>query len=112
MSNETIPQHNLELETTDSTPFLLTSPTEEGIDKQDILINPEGTGTATGTGRYVATLSAYKYIYAAGVLATTGGVLFGYDLGIISSAILQLRQEFCFGIVKSEVTFLSLLLCI
>ncbi|KAI6661314.1 Solute carrier family 2, facilitated glucose transporter member 12-like [Oopsacas minuta] len=48
------------------------------------------------------------YIWTAAVLAIAGGILFGYDLGIISGAILQLRNEFCFGIVKSEIVVSSL----
>ena len=100
-----ISQINFELETSDSTPFLPTSiSTEQDISNGDILIKQKGNEIG-----FLAGLRVPIYIWAAAILATTGGILFGYDLGIISGAILQLRQEFCLGIVKSEVMILNYL---
>ena len=100
LTDNNISLDNFELETSDSTPFLSNQlSTEQEVIKEDILSKPKGRAT----GRYLEGIRVNIYIWGAAILATTGGVLFGYDLGIISGAILQLRQEFCLGIVKSEV---------
>ena len=46
------------------------------------------------------------YIIATAMVGVIGGILFGYHLGIISGALLQMRDHFCLGIVESEVSAL------
>ena len=87
-------QTTLELETSDATPFL------------PVLENTDRTRRTT-FGDFVEKLytdfQSNIYLCVVAVLSITGGILFGYDLGIISGAILQLTTEFCLGISKSEV---------
>ncbi|KAI6647909.1 Solute carrier family 2, facilitated glucose transporter member 12-like [Oopsacas minuta] len=95
---------NAELCTEDSTPFLSNiKSTEHGSIASDSLVTQKSY-----TARLIAYIHGNIYLYSAAVLAIAGGVLFGYDLGIISGAILQLRIEFCLGIVRSEIVVSSL----
>ena len=50
---------------------------------------------------------SYVYIWAAGFLACVCGLLFGYQLAIIGGALLQLRSEFCLGILQNEVSIIT-----
>ena len=45
----------------------------------------------------------YVYIWAAGFIACVCGLVFGYQLAIIGGALLQVRNDFCLGILQSEV---------
>ena len=85
--------HN-ELDISVITPLVINSEEEKGAPVNSLAY------------RVVSRLRADVYIIAAALLATAGGVLFGYDLGIISGAILQLRDEFCLGLVEMEVIYI------
>ena len=50
----------------------------------------------------------YVYIWAAGCIACVCGLVFGYQLAIIGGALLQVRNEFCLGILQSEVCYLAI----
>ena len=43
------------------------------------------------------------YICATVLLAGVCGLLFGYQLAIIGGALLQIREEFCLGVLQNEV---------
>ena len=43
------------------------------------------------------------YIWAAGCIASICGLQYGYQLAIIGGALLQVENEFCFGILQNEV---------
>ena len=90
------------MRTTDTTRFLPTSDSREEVTIAGDTYNRLKIRSFTN---YFSGINFNVYIWAAAILAIAGGILFGYDLGIISGAILQLRQEFCLGIVKSEVSF-------
>ncbi|KAI6647915.1 Solute carrier family 2, facilitated glucose transporter member 12-like [Oopsacas minuta] len=45
----------------------------------------------------------YVYIWASAYIACVCGLLFGYQLAIIGGALLQLKTQFCLGILQSEV---------
>ena len=49
-------------------------------------------------------LRRYVYIWAAAFIAGVCGLLFGYQLAIIGGALLQLKSEFCLGVLQSEVS--------
>ncbi|XP_033738281.1 solute carrier family 2, facilitated glucose transporter member 10-like [Pecten maximus] len=42
------------------------------------------------------------YLSLAAVMASLGGILFGYDIGIISGAVLQLQDQFCLSCFQRE----------
>ncbi|XP_021374805.1 solute carrier family 2, facilitated glucose transporter member 12-like isoform X2 [Mizuhopecten yessoensis] len=42
------------------------------------------------------------YLGLAAVMASLGGILFGYDIGIISGAVLQLQDQFCLSCFQRE----------
>ncbi|XP_006812575.1 solute carrier family 2, facilitated glucose transporter member 12-like [Saccoglossus kowalevskii] len=50
------------------------------------------------------------YLVLASVMAAFGGILFGYDIGIISGALLQLREVFHLDCFQQEVVVSALLL--
>ena len=52
----------------------------------------------------------FVYIWAAAFLACVCGLLFGYQLAIIGGALLQLKSEFCLGILQNEVSSLRKLM--
>lgn len=54
--------------------------------------------------------SSFIYLVAAAGVAAVGGVLFGYDIGIVSGAILQLRSEFQLDCTKQEMVVSSMLM--
>ena len=85
-----------ELVTSDATPFL---PVVENTDKD------RHTTFGISIGKLYTDFQSNFYLCGAAFLSITGGILFGYDLGIISGAILQLKTEFCLGISKSEVRY-------
>ena len=43
------------------------------------------------------------YIWAAGCIASTCGLQYGYQIAIIGGALLQVENELCFGILQNEV---------
>ena len=49
-------------------------------------------------------LRRYVYIWAAAFIAGVCGLLFGYQLAIIGGALLQLKSEFCMGVLQNEVS--------
>ncbi|XP_077973653.1 solute carrier family 2, facilitated glucose transporter member 12-like [Styela clava] len=51
-----------------------------------------------------------KYILLSSVLATLGGILFGYDLGIISGALVQLQEYFQLSCFEQEMTIGSVII--
>ncbi|XP_029185317.2 solute carrier family 2, facilitated glucose transporter member 12-like isoform X1 [Acropora millepora] len=52
----------------------------------------------------------WLYLVMAAVMAALGGVLFGYDIGIVSGAILQLRLKFELNCIKQEMVVSSMLM--
>ncbi|KAK2562364.1 Solute carrier family 2, partial [Acropora cervicornis] len=52
----------------------------------------------------------WLYLVMAAVMAALGGVLFGYDIGIVSGAILQLRLTFELNCIKQEMVVSSMLM--
>ncbi|XP_052776267.1 solute carrier family 2, facilitated glucose transporter member 12-like isoform X2 [Mya arenaria] len=50
------------------------------------------------------------YVLSASVMASLGGVLFGYDIGIISGAVLQLRDVFCLSCLDQELVTSAMLM--
>ncbi|CAH1252851.1 SLC2A12 [Branchiostoma lanceolatum] len=50
------------------------------------------------------------YVLLASVMAALGGVLFGYDIGIVSGALLQLREELQLGCLQQEMVVSSMLM--
>ncbi|KAI8499149.1 hypothetical protein Bbelb_229130 [Branchiostoma belcheri] len=50
------------------------------------------------------------YVILASVMAALGGVLFGYDIGIVSGALLQLREELQLGCFQQEMVVSSMLM--
>ncbi|XP_019619677.1 PREDICTED: solute carrier family 2, facilitated glucose transporter member 12-like [Branchiostoma belcheri] len=50
------------------------------------------------------------YVLLASVMAALGGVLFGYDIGIVSGALLQLREELQLGCFQQEMVVSSMLM--
>ncbi|XP_078590277.1 solute carrier family 2, facilitated glucose transporter member 12-like [Branchiostoma floridae x Branchiostoma japonicum] len=50
------------------------------------------------------------YVLLASVMAALGGVLFGYDIGIVSGALLQLREELHLGCLQQEMVVSSMLM--
>lgn len=56
------------------------------------------------TGRH------HGYIYLATIIAAVGGMLFGFDTGIISGAILFLKQQFHLGSTLEEVVVSAVLI--
>jgi hypothetical protein len=49
------------------------------------------------------------YVWAAAAMAALGGILYGYDVGIISGALLQLRCDFNMSKVQQEWVISSML---
>lgn len=52
----------------------------------------------------------FLYLIMVACMAALGGVLFGYDIGIVSGAILQLREEFRLDCIKQEMVVSSMLM--
>jgi len=52
----------------------------------------------------------WLYLIMAACMAALGGVLFGYDIGIVSGAILQLRAEYQLNCTKQEMVVSSMLM--
>ncbi|XP_069128335.1 solute carrier family 2, facilitated glucose transporter member 12-like [Argopecten irradians] len=50
----------------------------------------------------VSAISPNCYLGLAAVMASLGGILFGYDIGIISGAVLQLQEQFCLSCFQRE----------
>ena len=99
METNATSQTNHEQGWLDTTPFLQNMNTTQ----QETKSSDESIKSKSCVFRLTSYVDINLYPLTVAVLAVTGGVLFGYDLGIISGAILQLRDEFCLGILRSEV---------
>jgi MFS family permease len=51
-----------------------------------------------------------SFVYISCIIASIGGILFGYDIGIIAGALSQLTTEFCLTDTEKEIVVSSLLL--
>ncbi|XP_071807805.1 solute carrier family 2, facilitated glucose transporter member 10-like [Asterias amurensis] len=49
------------------------------------------------------------FVVVAAIMSALGGILFGYDIGIVSGALLQLREEFELSCLQQEMVVSSLL---
>lgn len=58
----------------------------------------------------MSSLCSNKYNILSSLLATCGGLLFGYDMGIVSGALLQLKNEFDLSCTKQEIVVASMLM--
>ncbi|MEO8052961.1 MAG: MFS transporter [Acidobacteriota bacterium] len=57
-----------------------------------------------------ATADGKHYVYLAAAISALGGMLFGYDIGVISGAILFIKKEFSLSPGMEEVVVSSVLL--
>jgi MFS family permease len=62
-----------------------------------------GTTDATGGGRN-------RFVYVVAAISALGGLLFGYDTGIISGALLFIRDDFQLSDTAQQIVVASLLL--
>ncbi|XP_045160564.2 solute carrier family 2, facilitated glucose transporter member 10-like isoform X2 [Mercenaria mercenaria] len=69
-----------------------------------------GNGPASPTETQPSKGWAWFYVISASIMASLGGVLFGYDMGIISGAILQLRDVFCLSCLDQELVISAMLM--
>ena len=51
-----------------------------------------------------------RFVYLATAISALGGLLFGYDVGVISGAILFIKQEFALSPTMEEIVVSSVLL--
>ena len=51
-----------------------------------------------------------SFVYISCIIASIGGILYGYDIGIIAGALPQLTKEFCLNDIEKEIAVSSLLL--
>ncbi|XP_013380389.1 solute carrier family 2, facilitated glucose transporter member 10 isoform X2 [Lingula anatina] len=78
-------------------------------------VNEDGA-SGNGIGTSVAPSTAPPdggnsiYVFVASLMAAIGGVLFGYDVGIISGALLQLKVDFSLSCIERELVVSTMLL--
>ena len=56
------------------------------------------------------TTTARRFVYLATAISALGGMLFGYDVGVISGAILFIKKEFSLSPTMEEIVVSSVLL--
>jgi SP family galactose:H+ symporter-like MFS transporter len=56
------------------------------------------------------TMTARRFVYLATAISALGGMLFGYDVGVISGAILFIKKEFSLSPTMEEIVVSSVLL--
>jgi sugar porter (SP) family MFS transporter len=56
-----------------------------------------------------ATVASQRYVYIAAIFAAVGGLLFGYDTGVISGALIFIKQSFGLSIFQQELAVSSVL---
>jgi sugar porter (SP) family MFS transporter len=57
-----------------------------------------------------APVASQKYVYIAAIFAAIGGLLFGYDTGVISGALIFIKQSFGLSIFQQELAVSSVLI--
>jgi sugar porter (SP) family MFS transporter len=57
-----------------------------------------------------ATADGKRYVYLAAAISALGGMLFGYDIGVISGAILSIKKDFSLSPGMEEIVVSSVLL--
>ena len=50
-----------------------------------------------------APIASQRYVYIAAIFAAIGGLLFGYDTGVISGALIFIKQSFGLSIDRKSV---------
>jgi sugar porter (SP) family MFS transporter len=56
-----------------------------------------------------APVASQRYVYIAAIFAAVGGLLFGYDTGVISGALIFIKQSFGLSIFQQELAVSSVL---
>jgi sugar porter (SP) family MFS transporter len=56
-----------------------------------------------------STVASQRYVYIAAIFAAIGGVLFGYDTGVISGALIFIKRSFGLSIFEQELAVSSVL---
>lgn len=77
------------------------------------VIPPEGPAYATRVGLPMSEIPSpqgSRFVYIAAAVAALGGILFGYDTGVISGAILFIKQDFRLSSTTQEIVVSSVLL--
>src|SRR5512142_3542857 len=64
-------------------------------------------GRAPGTGQQA---DSSRFVYIAAAISALGGMLFGYDTGVISGAILFIQQDFALSPALEELVVSSVVL--
>ena len=54
-------------------------------------------------------VASQRYVYIAAIFAAIGGLLFGYDTGVISGALIFIKQSFGLSIFQQELAVSSVL---
>ncbi len=60
------------------------------------------TGVTPPTGRSAGQLSGARFVYFAAAFAALGGLLFGYDTGVISGAVIFIKKDFLLATFPQE----------
>ncbi len=56
-----------------------------------------------------ASAQSHRFVYVAAIFAALGGLLFGYDTGVISGALLFIRRAFALSTFAQEVVVSAVL---
>ena len=60
--------------------------------------------------RKTATADGKRFVYLAAAISALGGMLFGYDIGVISGAILFIKKDFSLSAGTEEIVVSAVLL--